>query len=61
MTKPFSLKQLLTSLKLPFLAGDLHSATKLFTVSTVAAHFKEIDPHERENRMLFSSIRMVNG
>ena len=61
MTKPFSLKQLLTSLTLPFSAGNLHSATKLFTVLTIAAHLKEIDPHERENRMLFSSIRMVNG
>ena len=61
MTKPFSLKQLLTSLKLPSSAGNLHSATKLFTVLTMAVHFKEIHPHERENRMLFSSIRMVNG
>ena len=61
MTKPFSLKQLLTSLKLPFSAVNLHSAITLFTVLTMAAHFKEIDPHEREKRMLFSSIRMVNG
>ena len=61
MTKPFLLKQLLTSLTLPFSAGNLHSATMLFTVLTMAAHFKEIDPHEQENRMLFLSIRMVNG
>ena len=66
--KPFSLKELLTGLMLPFLSrwtslgreSPFHHKV-VYSVNNGRSLRQKSIHHERENTMLFSSIRVVNG